>query len=264
MRLVRTLRRCMMAISLLMLANRRGQHAAAPMLATSAGGATGGYRPGGAHKSVSAAMAFLIAGGVGAGLVAALIVPELLAKLNKQYSVLWVTQVVPPPPPPDVDDAPPSAEQVVTVTPRPQPNLNNDNQVIVPDFIPPELPSGPMTGTDGGLGDGGTVIADPPRPTPVFRQARRDQRRLADFQPEYPAAARREEREGACSVSVTIRTDGRVSAVRAVDCPDPDFYRATERRALSRWRFEPATRDGVAVEGTRTETVRFEIEDTLR
>jgi periplasmic protein TonB len=252
-----------MAISLLMLGRRVGVRE--PLFAGMANGvvAAHGYRPGGAHKTASAGIAMMIAGGVGIGLVAALAMPDLIAKMPKHIETLWVTAIEVPPPPMDDTRTPPPETKITVV--RETPLLpSNDNDVTVSDFPAADLPTGPMTGVLGGTGPIDIIIPDPPRPEPLWRAARRDPSRLADFQPDYPAAARREGREGVCSVSVTIQPNGRISGVRPVNCPDADFYRATERRALSRWRFDPATRDGIAVESTRTENVRFEISDALR
>ncbi len=57
-----------------------------------------------------------------------------------------------------------------------------------------------------------------------------------------------------------IGTDGRVKRAERVSAASDAFWAATERRALDKWRFRPATRDGVPVEAWRTMTVRFELE----
>ena len=56
-----------------------------------------------------------------------------------------------------------------------------------------------------------------------------------------------------------IGTDGRVKQVEVVSTDDPLFADAAERQALRRWRFKPATRDGVPVQSWKQMTVRFEI-----
>ncbi|MBA2920969.1 TonB family protein [Sphingomonas sp. MAH-20] len=65
--------------------------------------------------------------------------------------------------------------------------------------------------------------------------------------------------EGITVVKVLIGTDGRVKQVAIVSTDDPLFADATERQALRRWRFRPATRDGIAVESWKQMTVRFEL-----
>ncbi|RSU21387.1 hypothetical protein CA223_08115 [Sphingomonas koreensis] len=44
-----------------------------------------------------------------------------------------------------------------------------------------------------------------------------------------------------------------------VKSPSAGLAEATRRQALARWRFKPATRDGVPVEGWKTMTLRFQI-----
>ena len=59
---------------------------------------------------------------------------------------------------------------------------------------------------------------------------------------------------------VTIGADGRVKAVQRLDATSDAFWRSTERHALSRWRFRPATVDGRPVESTKVLTITFQIE----
>ncbi|MBJ7378170.1 energy transducer TonB, partial [Sphingobium sp.] len=63
--------------------------------------------------------------------------------------------------------------------------------------------------------------------------------------------------EGAVTVRVTISAEGRVTAIEKVSATDESFWAATQRHALRKWRFRPATRDGVAVVSTKILTVRF-------
>jgi len=52
-----------------------------------------------------------------------------------------------------------------------------------------------------------------------------------------------------------------VTAVQRLSATSDAFWRVTERQALSRWRFRPATVDGRPVETSREMTVTFRIED---
>lgn len=111
----------------------------------------------------------------------------------------------------------------------------------------------------------GPVVApyDPPvvKPSPpVITDPTLDRRFARDFQPDYPPGQQRLEVEGKVVVRVLIGTDGRVRQVEQVSATDEDFFTATRRRALSKWRFTPATRDGVAIEAWKTISVRFEIQ----
>lgn len=105
-----------------------------------------------------------------------------------------------------------------------------------------------------------TILPPPALPAaPVLRDAAINPRYLRDFQPEYPAGERRAEREGLVVVKVLIGVDGRVRQVERVSAASDAFFAATERQALAKWRFTPATRDGAPIESWRTMTVRFQM-----
>lgn len=113
--------------------------------------------------------------------------------------------------------------------------------------------------------------ADPPRPPDRFAAAARVEvlppvRREAELiagnlQPPYPASEERAQRGGSVRLRVTIGADGRVVAAQRISATSDAFWRATERQALSRWRFRPATVDGRPVEATREMTVTFRIDN---
>ena len=84
-----------------------------------------------------------------------------------------------------------------------------------------------------------------------------DPRYAGLFQPPYPPAEERAGTTGRVVVRVLIAVDGRVKQVERVLASSDAFYRVTEQRALSKWRFTPGTRDGVPVEAWRTMTVTF-------
>jgi protein TonB len=83
----------------------------------------------------------------------------------------------------------------------------------------------------------------------------------SDLQPPYPAVEERAQRGGSVQLRITVGANGRVVAVQRISATSDAFWRATERQALSRWRFRPATLDGRPVEATRVMTVTFRIED---
>ena len=140
---------------------------------------------------------------------------------------------------------------------------------------PPKVPSGgttegtriegttdfPTDAGTGGTGDGDAVVIPKVEPTPV--PVPTDPVPLAssirDFQPPYPPQLLRTGIEGKAVVRVLIGTDGRVKQVAIISADDPLFADATERQALRKWRFRPATRDGQATEAWKQMTVKFEI-----
>lgn len=239
-----------MALPFLILANPKAWQRA-PELAYG----QGGYQPGGTHKTLSAAIALGAAALVVAGLATALVAPDILTHTPRTIEVTNYTvpepQVIPDEPSPPVDTnltAPKPIINIPTVTAEP-PHIIIDPPVLTGPVI---IPS-----------SGGTGIepVTPPVAEPVLRAATRNNRYMNAFQPPYPASRQREGIEGRCTVRVTIAPTGRVTEVQNVACPDSAFFDATQRRALSSWRFNPATRDGVAVESSLTQTVVFEIRE---
>lgn len=165
-----------------------------------------------------------------------------------------------PPPEPDPLPPPQSRERLVE---QPAPSNPTTSTPVVPttkaDFELPSLPPIPQPGA-GAIGTGRAIVpsADPPRES-VFVGPQIDSRYVAALQPPYPPGKIRAEEEGVVVVRVLIGPDGRVKRVEKIEGDDA-FFRATAAQATKRWRFKPATRDGVAVEGWRTMTVRFELD----
>ncbi|NNM78344.1 TonB family protein [Sphingomonas sp. ID1715] len=168
-----------------------------------------------------------------------------------------------------------------TEPPVPEPVTEKQPEIKRPTkspFVPPREvptkaePSDPTIEGTGSLppfgnsGAGtGTRIEPTPTPTqtatpqPVTVGAEPLPSAIRDFQPPYPSQLLRTGVEGKAVVRVLIGTDGRVKQVAIISADDPLFADATERQALRKWRFRPATRDGVAIESWKQMTVRFEI-----
>lgn len=188
--------------------------------------------------------------------------PEIIGK-SRPIEIVDIRAPEPPPP-----DPPRPQKREPHQTPAPS------NQ-FVPDTIvdpPPAgqtFTSGPRTETwdpgpatsDAGTGGGGTGTIppiDPPRPAPVRTEAFFSSG--IEQQPPYPVAELRAEREGNVRIQVRIGADGRVKAISRLSATSDAFWRATERHALSRWRFRPATEDGQPVESSKTLTVHFRLD----
>jgi protein TonB len=159
---------------------------------------------------------------------------------------LPVDPPVDPPPPVETDSTPPQPTEFTAF----------------PDVI--ERTSGPATTQEPprqvDFADAGTAVRDIPDLPPVRLEALFDPRFAADQQPPYPTSEERAQREGRVRLRVTIGADGRVKAVQRLDATSDAFWRSTERHALSRWRFRPATDDGRPVESTKVLTITFQIE----
>ena len=197
------------------------------------------------------------------GLIAAAMLGNTVVEVIKRDKPLTVYTVTPEPPPPPEIKLKPEVETKAPVPTTVEPKVTTP---VEPDrswTVEPD-PGPPVTLGEGvGILEGaGTVVVDPPKPPPpVLTNADADPRYLRDFQPVYPAEERRAGNEGLVTVRVLIGVDGRVREVRRLASPSDAFWRVTEQRALGKWRFRPATRDGAPFESWRTMTVRFRLEE---
>jgi len=202
-------------------------------------------------------VAALLAVGLPAALVVAVALSPMIVEtppITKPITGTLIELPKPPPPPDPVEDAKPTpktASATETVQPRVETVPLSDDRVVVGPVIVDKRPivdPGPPV-----------VPADPPAPKLVLAEL--DARYAGAFQPDYPAREQRRGVEGVAKVRVLIGTDGRVKAVELVSTDSPGFFEETKRRALSKWRFKPATRGGVAEESWKVMTVRFEIKN---
>jgi protein TonB len=217
--------------------------------------ATKSVRSGGVNAgSLAAAIA------INAAVIGALILSSPVMEAITQRTGLRIENIPldPPPPPPEV--TPPKASRAAENRVSPPPEQLNASASLSTEtsefYVVPTLPLPPLPPIQPA---GEVARADPPAP-PVMVDARVDQRYARDLQPAYPAGERRAEREGSATIRVTIGTSGRVVAAECVSATSEPFCRATREHALAKWRFQPATRDGVPIEATREMTVRFQLE----
>lgn len=200
---------------------------------------------------------------INAALIGALIFsgPAIVTKI-RDHPLTATNVFVPEPPPPEPQPQPPTPRPPNTPTerieaPTPRIALPTEPTFALPD-LPPLPPAGDVIGTD----TGPLVKADPaPPPLPALIEPSFDPRYLADIQPVYPAAERRAAREGRVTVRVLVGTDGRVKQAERVSATSDAFWQATRERALSKWRFKPATRGGIPVEAWRTLSLTFVLRD---
>jgi protein TonB len=181
---------------------------------------------------------------------------EIPEKLTGPFIATHIEQ--PKPPEPVIEHKPPKAKLArkaqQTVPDRPVVDLPPEPGETVHRYSDLTLGSG-----SGGTGDEIPFQAIEITPEPVIVAARLNTRYGQQFQPKYPAGQLRLEQEGEVSVRVLVGTDGRVKNIELIDSPHPDFWIATRKQALNKWRFRPATRDGKPVESWMTLKVRFEI-----
>ncbi|MGV7122782.1 energy transducer TonB [Sphingopyxis sp. 550A] len=209
------------------------------------------YDPGATHRPVAAIFAF----GLPAALVVAVALsPMIIKEKPRTDPQTWTDFTIDKPKPEPQPEPKPQtdpAQTRVAPVPSPLPPIASD-----PPIFDPAPPYTPPAGTGSGSGAGDPPL--PPKPAP-FLVAEVDPRFAGSFQPDYPANEQRREVEGSVRVRVLIGTDGRVKAVELVSTDSQGFFEATKRRALTKWRFKPATRGGVAEESWKEMTVRFQI-----
>ena len=198
----------------------------------------------------SMGLALVLNGTIVAGLIS-FAAPNMIHRIIDPPIDIFNVRPTPPPPPPE-----PQTPQVKSHGPTqkidvvvPETIVQTSTTIDHP-FIPPTTP----TTTVGGTVDGGFVT--PVKP-PVLVGAQVDPRFANSFQPEYPPGERRAEHQGRVTVRVLIGTDGRVKQVERISAASDEFFAATQRRALEKWRFKPATRDGEPFEAWREMSVSF-------
>lgn len=182
--------------------------------------------------------------------------PEIIKRMSPIELIDIRQPPVPPPEPPP---------EPVRQDPRPaqRPTFIDDVRPVIdlPTYIEPVTvgQSDPVIIRD----PPGPVIVEPrvePTPPPVRVAAEFDPRYAGDQQPPYPPAEERAGREGTVRLRVTVGADGRVKSVQRLNASSDAFWRATERHALARWRFRPATVDGRPIESTKLLTINFRLQ----
>lgn len=212
----------------------------------------GGYLDQKTRSPVSLGAAIAINGAIiGALLFSS---PEFIRELPRAIPLIApIEDPVPVPPEPPKQRTEPQSAPESHVTPSeavfPRKDTGFTAEKITGD--PPPIP---------GTGVGTGIVQDPPS-LPVFVGPQIDGKYMSAFQPPYPPGKQRLGEEGVVVVRVLVGPDGRVKQVARVEAADDAFYKVTAEQALRKWRFKPATRDGVPVEGWREMTVRFELTD---
>jgi protein TonB len=213
------------------------------------------YGAGPAFKPGSLALAL----GLTVAPIAALVMGLQIKHVIYDPPILKTYPVPPdqPPPPPDPKPQPkakaPQNEQIyvppVPLTP-PLPQTPID---LTPKF-PPSPPMGPEIGK---APDIGPVLTPAVVAKPVMVDAFIDPRYQGLLQPPYPPEEQRAGNSGRVVLRVLVGTDGRVKQVEKVSAASDAFFAAAQRQALGKWRFKPATQDGVPIEQWKTMSLRF-------
>ena len=215
-----------------------------------------------ASRPASAGASLLVLAAVGFG--ATLVGPTLVPILKDPPIEVIPIQLDPPKPDPKpIEQVRDKREAVPTTQPLPNqpdpvgpiPGAGNPIRSTTGfDPVPMDPPADP------GPPSGGTTVVDPPKP-PVMIGATVDPRYADALQPPYPNSEIRAQTEGRLVARVLVGVDGRVKAIEILKTPSKGLSEATRRHALSKWRFKPATRDGVPYEDWMTMTLSFKLVD---
>ena len=207
------------------------------------------------NSPVGMAAAVLVNGSI----ILAVALSPLVVEPRPEGSITVGRNIPDDPPPPEIEKPQDARDMPLIFVPKP---LNKPLQLPVETASTSDEVQLTTTVSDG-VG-GGDDVAEIVReivkpPVPPFTAAARDPRFARNFQPDYPVGMLQREVEGMVTLRVLIGIDGRVRQVQILNATTSDFARATERQALTAWRFKPATRGGEAVEDWQTLTVRFDI-----
>lgn len=221
---------------------------------------------------VSLALHILVIGGiVGASIWFVEDVPE------PPIPVTFYAAAPPPPPPPPAAAPKPAAPKPETPKPIPIRPTEMTAPTMIPEKVPealsapePDLPAGEGVegGVEGGVPGGvmGGVIGGVPggtgpglseEPLRVGGDVKAPQ--LTNrVEPSYPEAARKARMEGVVILEAIITASGSVEDVRVLKSVNPLLDTAATR-AVSQWRYRPATLNGRAVRVYLTVTVTFNL-----
>jgi protein TonB len=110
-----------------------------------------------------------------------------------------------------------------------------------------------------------SAFTPPPPPTGILSHTEVDKApRLREFpppRPDYPVDMRRENISGSATVRFIITHDGRIIDVTVIQASHPSFGDAASR-AVARWKYEPAVKDGQPIACYLSVPVVFDITGT--
>ncbi|HSX60539.1 MAG TPA: energy transducer TonB [Tahibacter sp.] len=103
-----------------------------------------------------------------------------------------------------------------------------------------------------------TASAAPAAAAPAGGETR-DAVLVKSVPPQYPNAALRRRQEGWVQVEFTVTSSGSVANARVLDADPPRTFDRAALDAVQRWNFNPAMRNGAAVEATVRRRIEFKM-----
>jgi protein TonB len=152
------------------------------------------------------------------------------------------------PPPPELPPPPPPPEKKPEPKPKPKPLPKappSERAVKAPEPEPPPPVEEP-------------VEPRPAEPAPVI-PPRADAGQLSNPAPIYPNLSRRLREEGIVVLEILIKADGTVGEIRIKDSSGFKRLDDTAVKAVSHWRYQPATQGGKAIDYWYEQPVEFSL-----
>ncbi|MDD2760672.1 MAG: energy transducer TonB [Methylomonas sp.] len=82
---------------------------------------------------------------------------------------------------------------------------------------------------------------------------------LSRVLPDYPPRARAQGIQGWVKLEITVTPAGRVSAAKVIDASPKGLFDEAAMEAIQHWRFQPAYRDGQAIEQRAHQIIKFRL-----
>lgn len=191
----------------------------------------------------------------------------------------------PEPEKPVLEEIQPPEPEPVREVPKPEPAPEPQETAVppTPSSVPEAAPDAPVaksatetrseTSGDSAPSSGGETAAAGPSADSGAAAENREQsgpynlgdvdiapKATRSVQPEYPFMARRRGIEGVVRVRFRVDRQGRVGDLEILEARPSGVFEKVVRQAVSRWRFAPGRKDGLAVETWVEVPVRFELD----
>lgn len=207
----------------------------------------------------SSLISLLLVAGLHLGALAAIVLSkseptpvEIIQPTIQGVIVMAEPEPAPPPPAPLPLPPPPPPEKKPEPTPKPKPKPlpkapPSERAVKAPEPEPTPAPA----------------VAQPAEPAPAapapVLPPRADAGQISNPAPAYPSLSRRLREEGLVVLEILIRADGSVGEIKLK--ASSGFKRLDEAamNAVKRWRYQPATQGGIAIDFWYEQPVEFNL-----
>lgn len=205
----------------------------------------------------SSLISLLLVAGLHLGALAAIVLSkseptpvEIIQPTIQGVIVMAEPEPAPPPPAPLPPPPPPEKKPEPTPKPKPKPLPKappSERAVKAPEPEPTPAPA----------------VAQPAEPAPAapapVLPPRADAGQISNPAPAYPSLSRRLREEGLVVLEILIRADGSVGEIKLK--ASSGFKRLDEAamNAVKRWRYQPATQGGIAIDFWYEQPVEFNL-----